>query len=301
MFIRGPSLYGGRADRWSLGVEVEMSIYRAQYSRYRGALEPSSRRHRAIAAHELRRITRDKWFRRLVVMSGFPALVLGVFVYLAAVLEQSIGWDPLGGEIFTRLYAYQPWFILLIFAAFGSAQISRDIKSRALTLVFTRTVTPLQYVLGKIGAMMACALFVTLVPGVLLGIAQFAMTSTFGFWSLLDTLWRVALVSVLIAWLMSSLILLLSAVTGTSSRVTGMIWLVAFICLIMVRQLVSRQLGTPGFAAALSPYDIAVGTAEFFFAPDVVALPPLIACVVFSAFFTYALWVRIQSFERSYT
>ena len=149
-----------------------MTIYRARYTRYAGETQPLSARFHAILSQELRRFARDKWFRRITLLSGLPTLVLGVYIYLAAILEQGFGWDPLGGEIFTRLYRWQPWFILLIFAAFGSAQISRDIKSRAMTLIFTRSVTPTQYVLGKLLALMTSALLVTFLPGVLLALAQ---------------------------------------------------------------------------------------------------------------------------------
>ncbi len=278
-----------------------MSIYRAKYTRYHGALDPLSRRYFAIASEELRRFARDKWFRRLILMSGLPALILGVYIYLAAILEQGFGWDPLGGDIFTRLYSWQPWFILLLFAAFGSAQISRDIKTRALTLYFTRSVTAFQYLMGKLTALVVVALLMTLVPGVLLAVTQFAMKSTYGVWEFADTLWRVVMTSALIAWFMSSLILMLSSITGVSSRVTGMVWLVSFICLIMLRQILATQMGLESIASVVSPYDIVVGTSAVCFQNDLEALPALIANVVLSVFFTYALYVRIQSFERAYT
>ena len=91
-----------------------MSIYRAQYTRYHGRIKSPSSRYQAIARAELSRLLRDKWFKRLVLMSGAPTLILGLYIYLAAILEQGFGWNPLGNDVFTRLYAWQPWFIVLM-------------------------------------------------------------------------------------------------------------------------------------------------------------------------------------------
>ena len=278
-----------------------MSIYRPRYTRYQGELRPTSIRYQAIAKAELSRLMSDKWFRRLVLMSGAPTLILGVYIYLAAILEQGFGWNPLGGDVFTRLYAWQPWFILLMFTGFGAGLISRDLKTRAFTLIFTRPVTVLQYVAGKVLALVACALFVTLIPGLLLALAQFGMHSSFGLWKLLDTVWRVALSSGLIAVFMSSLILLLSATMGVSSRVAGMVWLVAFICLIMLKELLAVQMGLGALGSVVSPYDVMLGMTEVCFKGDFNALPSLVAIVVYSVFFLVALYTRIQSFERAYT
>jgi ABC-type transport system involved in multi-copper enzyme maturation permease subunit len=278
-----------------------MSIYRTRYTRYHGRLEPITTRYQAIAKAELSRLMRDKWFRRLVLMSGAPTLILGVYIYLAAILEQDFGWNPQGLDIFTRLYDWQPWFILLMFTGFGSGMISRDLNTRALTLIFTRSVSPLQYLLGKLFSLVLCALLVTLVPGLLLATAQFGMQSSFGLWDFIDTAWRISATSGLIAVFMSSLILLLSSTLGKSSRIAGMVWLVAFICLIMLKEILSNTMGLGALGAVVSPYDVMTGTAAVCFSGDTDSLPSLVAIVVYSAFFIVALYARIQSFERAYT
>jgi len=278
-----------------------MSIYRAQYTRYHGRIESPSSRYQAIARAELSRLLRDKWFKRLVLMSGAPTLILGLYIYLAAILEQGFGWNPLGNDVFTRLYAWQPWFIVLMFTGFGSGLISRDRRTGALTLIFTRPVSSLQYLLGKVCILVACALMVTLIPGLILALAQFAMQTTFGFWQLLDAMWRVFATSALFSVFMSSLMLLLSATLGTSSRVAAMVWLVAFICLMMLKNILENTLGMGPMTAVVSPYDVMVGTADMCFSGQSDALPSLVAIVAYSAFFLVALYVRIQSFERAHT
>jgi len=67
--------------------------------------------------------------------------------------------DLLSGEILPAVLVI--WFV-------GAGQIAEDFRTGALQIYFARPITQLDYILGKLGAVMLAAFCLTLLPGVLL-------------------------------------------------------------------------------------------------------------------------------------
>ncbi|MFT7621167.1 MAG: ABC-type transport system involved in multi-copper enzyme maturation permease subunit [Myxococcota bacterium] len=277
-----------------------MSIYSTKYTRYEGAMEPASTRFAVIAETELRRLYKEKWVRRLFILAWIPPLFLVGKLYLELVMGQMMGDESAPDAVFSMLFSSETTFVAIMLAAFGSSMINRDIHDKALTLYFTRPVDVDQYLWGKLGAVMATVLSVTLVPGVILALAQLSMSPKSDLWHFLDITWRLLVVSLINASLVSTLILLMSSL-GKSSRFVGFGWLGIFVFGEIVRGLLTQVLGDVPFLDALSPSRLFIATAEFLLDGDKSALPAFVSAIALSALFYLALRVRLGVLKERQT
>ena len=277
-----------------------MSIFNRKYEPYDGPLESLSARFLVITTTELRRLTREKWVRRLFIGAWVPVIFLTGMLYVNLIMKQATGWDGLGGDIYLYLFRTEVWFVALMLAAFGASLINRDQNSRALTLYFTRPIGADQYLWGKLLSIGAVVLSVTLVPGVLLALAQLLMSETAQLGRFFDMTARVALCSVAIAFMSANLILLLSSL-ARSSRFVGTLWLGLFVLLEIVRSVLESQLGTHDLLDLISIGRLFNASAEFLFQGDERKLPALVALFVFGGFFFVSLRTRVKQLEKQFT
>ena len=274
-----------------------MSIHSHRYQRYDGVLESPRTRFWPIAEAELRRIAKEKWARRLMVLAWMPALYQAVMLYAKLVVKKAVGIDLGAFGIYQNLLQAELGFVAVILAAFGAGLISRDIETKALTLYFTRPVDAAQYHMGKFIAAASLVLLVTFVPGVLLGIAQAVMGEVFEVGPFLDGLGRLTLASAGMAFTSASLILLLSS-SGWSSRYVGATWLGLFTLLEIARSALSSVFGRSPLLDIMSLGRLFTGSVDFLFAGQTDQLPAVIALWGFGVFFAVCLRVRISTLER---
>lgn len=277
-----------------------MSIYRRHYAPYDGPMEAPGNRYLVIAETELRRLLKEKWVRRLLIMAWLPVVGHAVYIYFAMVLKSITGFEVLSGNTSMWFFRFQVWFVAIMMAAFGSGIICKDVSDRALTLYFTRPLNVDQYLWGKFLAVASTILAVTLVPGVMLAIMQWALSESIGLWTFLDMTWRIAAVSALGTFLYTSIILLLSSL-GSSSRGVGLVWLALFVFLDVGRALVTSLIGDHPLFDIISLRRLFEATAEVLLVGNMNKLPAVIAVCLLSVFVFVALRMRLQQLEREKT
>lgn len=274
-----------------------MSIYSRRYQRYDGPIEGPRSRFLAIAEVELRRLAKEKWARRLMLMAWLPVGYFAIMLYIINVVKAATNVELGGRSLFQALFSTELVFVSVMLAAFGASMISRDIESKALTLYFTRPVDAAQYHWGKLVATASLVLVVTLAPGLLLAVAQGAVEESFSIVTFVDTLWRIVLCSGAMAFAASNLILLLSS-TGWSSRYVGATWLGLFTLLEVARNALYHVFGGSPLLDLISIGRLFTGAVSFLFGGHQEDLPALIALIVFGGAFFILLRIRLIALEK---
>jgi ABC-type transport system involved in multi-copper enzyme maturation permease subunit len=280
-----------------------MSIHSRRYQRYDGPIEPMSRRFLVITETETRRLWSEKWVRRLFIMAWVPVIYFASLLYLRLVVEQMSGVDALSGltgDVFLGLFKVETWSIAVLFAAFGSSMINRDVSSKALTLYFTRPLNVDHYLWGKLLTLIIVAASVTFVPATLLAIAQLALSVEPSLLHFADIMWRVAATTVVTALLASTVLLLMSSL-APSSRFVGFLWLAAFILLEATRGILRQVLGPSPYLDLISIRRLFDGSSEFLIGGDFDRLPALVAALAVSGFCFFALRLRLKALEDKHT
>ena len=271
-----------------------MSIYSRHYEPYRGELEPPRSRVAVIAVAELRRLYAQKWVRRLVIMSWTPALMMLVFLYGKLVLKKALGDGPEPSAEYVWFYKSATIFAAIMMAGFGASMIARDVRHNALSLYFTRPLRVSHYLLGKLLAVMAPVLLITLVPGLVMALAELFMGDRLALMGFALGLGRVVAVSLVIAFVNGTVILLLSSL-GRVPRNVGLAWIALFVFLEIVRGMLAEDI--PGIGL-VSLKHMLWQTIELVFEGRTDRLPGLVAALAVAGFSLTALHVRLQSLER---
>jgi ABC-2 type transport system permease protein len=151
-----------------------MPIFDQGYQHWQGSLSGLATRWWIITIHGVRMQWKNKWTRRIVVMSIFPALMLATALTLWGLFEQKVSFlmplirlmQGLPKEIVTEPRAYRPsiWtfcyyyffqieimFALLLVLVVGPGLISQDLRFNAIPLYFSRPLRRLDYFAGKLG------------------------------------------------------------------------------------------------------------------------------------------------------
>ena len=170
------------------------------YRRWDGELNSQSVRWWVIAQTGIRLAWRSRWLRRMLVLAWVPAIAAGigfffvenaisrsmdvslvlrglsnVFPGAGAVADsletQNVGTNretlwPLILLTFFRLP--QGFLIVMLTALVAPSLIAQDMRSRAFLLYFSRPITRLEYVAGKMATVGAYLAMITLVPGIVL-------------------------------------------------------------------------------------------------------------------------------------
>ncbi len=223
------------------------------YRRWTGSLNPQIVRWWVIAQTGIRLTWRSRWLRRMLVLAWLPAALCGAAFFalensldnpteVTQVLRIMSRNYPQAGMIADQIKADDPhaarialWpMILLTFfrlpqgvitvmlvALIAPPLIARDLRSRAYLLYFSRPITRLEYVFGKMSVVATYLLMVTLVPGVALYLLGVGLSPDL---SVLKDTWdlplRVAAASVIVIIPTVTFALALSALMGESRYAT---------------------------------------------------------------------------------
>jgi ABC-2 type transport system permease protein len=166
-----------------------MPIFDQGYQHWKGALSGHAWRWLAVVRHGVRVQGKNLFLRLLLLLAWLPALALvaavavwglveqqsaGVLALARALLPADILLDPHAYRtaVWTVLYSFffktEMFFIMLLVVVAGPGLISRDLRFNALPLYFSRPLTRLDYLLGKLGVIGV------LVAAVAVGPAAFA-------------------------------------------------------------------------------------------------------------------------------
>src|SRR6516162_7404892 len=141
-----------------------MAIYDQSYTPWTGTYTSRADRIRAMIAMELALPFRNTWVLILVLFLITSAQVPPLFA--------------LGNQIYREGFFNNPLFsmiLMVLSATVGASLVSRDVRHRALLMYFSRSITRVDYLIGKFLSLVLFLLFVTLVPGLVLFLGQLGM------------------------------------------------------------------------------------------------------------------------------
>jgi ABC-2 type transport system permease protein len=222
------------------------------YRRWTGELNPQILRWWVIAQTGVRLAWRSRWLRRMLVLAWLPAALCGAAFFAlenslsdprqvaqilrmmsrnypqASMVAEQLEGDPSAARIvlwpmilLTFFRLPQGVVTVMLVALIAPPLIARDLRSRAYLLYFSRPITRLEYVFGKMSVVATYLLMVTLVPGVALYVLGVALSPEFAvFWDTWDLPLRVAAASIIVIVPTVTFALALSALLGESRYAT---------------------------------------------------------------------------------
>jgi len=250
----GPARYGEVFDRG--------------YQRYGGA--------RLGRGHGVWAIARYSMKRAMGFKKGWSSKVIPFFVYIAAALtavipigiEAFIGQESIPYEgFFGLLYVLQGIFVATITPEF----MCSDRRENVLSLYFSRAITRLDYLVGKLVGAALLTLTVTLAPALLLWLGRqlLADAPLDALWSNLADLGRLAFVGTMLALYLSAGGLMIASFTGRKSIavaviIVGIVVLESLIALLLF----ALEGDASRIANFFSPTTVTSGLVSGVFEPD---------------------------------
>jgi ABC-2 type transport system permease protein len=214
-------------------------IYEQAYRRYeaRGSLRRA--RFWPIMREALRLVLAKRVFLGLLALAWIPFVGFVIYIWALTQFPEAGKLFPVGGALFARFFHWQELTTLILTTFAGAGLIANVLRTGAILVYLSRPLTRRDYVLGKMGVLLALILSVTLVPGLLLyGVALALAPEHFLKWSLVWIAPAVVLYSVVLALVWSLLALAVSSLSR-SARVAGL----AFFGLIMSLEVVRGMVG----------------------------------------------------------
>jgi ABC-2 type transport system permease protein len=161
-----------------------MPVFDQGYRAYEGRVRGRALRWWPISIAGLRTVR--KWPFIVVLIAGaFPLIIQIVMVYAAGASREMFPEFELpfgfSDALFFTLISWEIFFVVLLMLVVGSGQIAEDVRTGALQLYFSKPITQLDYVLGKLGTVVLAGSFLTLAPSVVLLIATAAFAPDWGF------------------------------------------------------------------------------------------------------------------------
>jgi ABC-2 type transport system permease protein len=220
-----------------------MPIYEQKYRKYDARAPLREARFWPITREALRMLLVRKAYLALLAVSWLPFLVRSIQIYFVTRFPQAEQALPIDGAMFGEFLHWQIFFTVLIVIFGGAGLVANDLRSGAILVYLSRPLTRRDYILGKLGVLMALSLSVTLMPGLsLYGVAVGLAPRKF---LVLDLLWigpAIVLQSLVISLSVSLLALAVSALSR-SARVSGLGLLGLLLGLELVRQILGLIVG----------------------------------------------------------
>jgi len=225
-----------------------MPIFDQGYQHWSGGLAGHAWRWLAITRHGLRVALAGRAIRLMLFVAILPALLLAFVLCMWGLLELKselitaimpmLGFlDPaiLAGprayrvEIWTISYSYflrtETWLAMVLILFVGPNLISQDLRYNALPLYFSRPLRRIDYILGKLGVIVALLGSVIVVPA----LAAYALGMVFSLdITILRDTFRILLASVaygLVISLSAGLLILALSSLSRNSRYVALFWI----------------------------------------------------------------------------
>jgi ABC-2 type transport system permease protein len=143
-------------------------IYDQTYRKYeaRGALR--SVRFWPITREALRLLLSRKLFVLMMAGTWVPLIGFALYVYFVSQNTEIRKLAPLDGSVFANFLAWQTWLSLFPTIFGGAGLIANDLRTGAILVYLSRPLSRRDYIIGKLGVVLALNLAVTLLPGVAL-------------------------------------------------------------------------------------------------------------------------------------
>jgi ABC-2 type transport system permease protein len=199
-----------------------MPIYEQTYRRYEARAPLRKVRFWPITREALRLVLSRRAFLGLLLIAWGQFLFRVIQVYIVTRFPEAGRVLPIDGRMFGQFLNIQTLFTLLLSIFGGAGLIANDLRTGAILVYLSRPLTRRDYVLGKLGVLLALNLSVTLVPGLLLYLIALALApDQFAKWSLAWIGHAVVLHSLVLSLVMSLIALAVSSLSR-SARVAGL-------------------------------------------------------------------------------
>lgn len=199
-----------------------MPIYEQTYRRHEARGPLRRLRFWPITREALRLILARRAFLALLVLGWLPFVARVIQVYIVTRFPEANRILPVDGRLFGEFLVQQTVFTMFITIFGGSGLIANDLRTGAILVYLSRPLTRRDYVIGKLGVLLALNLSVTLAPGALLYLVSLSLApDQFWKWSLAWIAPAVVLYSILVSLVMSLLALAVSSLSR-SARVAGL-------------------------------------------------------------------------------
>jgi ABC-2 type transport system permease protein len=278
-----------------------MPIYEQAYRRYEARAPLRQVRFWPITREALRMILAKRAFLALLLASFIPFVVRVVQVYVFTRFPEIGRVLPVDGRMFGEFLNQQVGFTVLLSIFGGAGLVANDLRTGAILVYLSRPLTRRDYVLGKLGVLLALNLSVTLLPGVVLYLVALGLApDQFAKWSLAWILPAIVLHSLLISVVVGLLVLAISALSR-SARVAGLAFVGLWVGVEIVRGVLT-QIADRREAEVLSfQNDLrAVGNALFGIVERATTLPvvwPALVLAVVAAACLFVLRARVRAVE----
>jgi ABC-2 type transport system permease protein len=241
-----------------------LPIYEQTYRRYEAREPLRAVRFWPITREALRIILARRAFLALLAAAWIPFVIRVVQIYVVTRFPEAGRILPVDGRLFGEFLNQQIFFTLVLSIFGGSGLIANDLRTGAILVYLSRPLTRRDYVLGKLGVLLALNLSVTLVPGLLLyAIALALAPEQFLKWSLGWIGPAVVLHSVAVTLSVSLLALAVSSLSR-SARVAGLGFFGLVAGLEVVRGILAQGFGLRPVALLSLRADLrAIGVALF--------------------------------------
>ncbi|MBN2363793.1 hypothetical protein JXL83_06655 [candidate division WOR-3 bacterium] len=282
-----------------------MKIRKKGYFRWNGELQHSRFPWLPISRGGIVYVFSKKLLKLVLAMSALQLAFFLIAVYVTSKPELNFIQENIESlssiRNILRLYyvnGYMIFTLLLISLIAGSELISKDIKTNAVSLYFSRPIGKIDYITGKMSVIGFYMLCVTLVPGVILVLlkAVFSPSFTMSAVSLLSCM----AFSVVVSVFFSSFTLLVSSFTDNSRFVSVIVFVVYFLGLAvygMLKEVFRSDIFSFTSIAMLVDCtgNLFFGRAGGFRIMDLIAT---FYMVLLSLFFVFLLHAQIGRMER---
>jgi ABC-2 type transport system permease protein len=147
-------------------VSGDSLIHDQGYQRYRGRRAANGRSWTVIARQHILPMIRRRGFVALLLFAWTPFVVRAVQIYLAANVPQAAMLQATP-QTFREFLGQQSLFVFLVSIA-QAGLIADDRRANALQIYLSKPLTRVEYIAGKLVALLTYLLAVTLVPALLL-------------------------------------------------------------------------------------------------------------------------------------
>ena len=152
-----------------------MAVYKRTYKVYDGPLTPTGSRFLVLSRYSAAEFFESRWFTVFSFLCLVPVFIGAFMIYLVhnASVQLLLGMslkakDLIGNVWFWGFLQSQAWlaFFMALWAVPG--MMSRDFSNHALQLYLSRPLSRIEYLLGKVSAVVIALSCITWVPGLLL-------------------------------------------------------------------------------------------------------------------------------------
>jgi ABC-2 type transport system permease protein len=148
-----------------------MPIYEQSYRRYEARAPLTRLRFWPITRAALERLARQRVLLLLLGVAWLPLVLRIAQIAIVSRIQEAARLAPADVRLFGDFFGWQVWFAIVLSVFGGAGLVAEDLRTGGMLVYLSRPLTRQDYILGKLGVVLALNLSVTLVPALLLYLA----------------------------------------------------------------------------------------------------------------------------------